>query len=66
MRRCQRDHAAERAADRAAHPRSEVGGLDEAREAVREVARKHRNATRRARDQARRDLGLVRTPYGWE
>lgn len=26
----------------------------------------YRNALRRDRDQIRRDLGLVKTPYGWE
>lgn len=32
-----------------------------------ELERKHRAAVQRAeRNQAMRDLGLVRTPYGWE
>lgn len=32
----------------------------------REARRQRRNRNARDRDQARRDLGLVKTPYGWE
>jgi hypothetical protein len=31
-----------------------------------ESQRIRRNSRRRERDQAMRDLGLVKTPYGWE
>lgn len=31
-----------------------------------ELSRRRRNANARARSQAMRDLGMVRTPYGWE
>ena len=31
-----------------------------------ETKRLRRNAQARARNQARRDLGLTKTPYGWE
>lgn len=31
-----------------------------------EAARQRRNRNSRERNQAMRDLGLVRTPYGWE
>ena len=30
------------------------------------VRREYRARMRRARDQVRRDLGLTKTPYGWE
>jgi len=32
----------------------------------REASRQRRNRNRRDHDQAMRDVGLVKTPYGWE
>ncbi len=40
--------------------------VDEARAILAELKRRERNAARRGRYQAMRDLGMVRTPYGWE
>jgi hypothetical protein len=37
-----------------------------AKQVRQEAARKRKNAAARARAQALRDLGLTKTPYGWE
>lgn len=39
---------------------------EEARRVRAEASRQRRNRNARLRDQAMRDLGMVRTPYGWE
>jgi hypothetical protein len=45
---------------------ADVNGSPEAEAVAAELRRKRRNAKRRANYRAHRDLGLVRTPYGWE